>query len=260
MDPLLEIAELCVRMDKATSVTAVRKLLTAAAELFGASYYLFAMRGGKTVSPPVQLVISTYPKRWQDRYNEMGALAFDPILAKAFQFQGPFRWDGLHQGEQQIALRRESVRNGMEFGFSCPDRGPDASVAILSFCGPVPIAPDPGQWQRTSSSAALLAATTHRAVSRFLESRAARRKAGRDALTQAERDSLRLMAMGMTAERAASVLGVKPRTVRYYLDRAALKLGVTTRKQAVMKAVSEGIVDTRRFPEQGFGDDTEKYV
>lgn len=28
----------------------------------------------------------------------------------------------------------------------------------------------------------------------------------------------------------------------------------------VMKAVSEGIVDTRRFPEQGFGNDAEKYV
>lgn len=107
-----------------------------------------------------------------------------------------------------------------------------------------------------SSSAALLTATTHRAVSRSLESRAARRKAGRDALTQAERDSLRLMAMGMTAE-CTSVLAVKPRTERYYLGRAALKQGVTTRKQAVMKAVSEGIVDTRHFPEHGFGDDTE---
>jgi hypothetical protein len=40
--------------------------------------------------------------------------------------------------------------------------------------------------------------------------------------------------------------------VRYYLDRAAEKLGVRTRKEAVLKAVADGIVDTRQFPPAGF--------
>jgi Response regulator containing a CheY-like receiver domain and an HTH DNA-binding domain len=61
-----------------------------------------------------------------------------------------------------------------------------------------------------------------------------------------------MMAEAMTAKQAAAVLGVQPRTVRYYLDRAAEKLGVNTRREAVLKALADGIIDTRKFPLAGF--------
>ena len=63
---------------------------------------------------------------------------------------------------------------------------------------------------------------------------------------------MQIVANGKTAKQAAEQLGVKPRTIRYYLDRAAEKLGVESRKEAVLKAVAEGIVDPRQFPPAGF--------
>jgi Autoinducer binding domain. len=143
------IADFCFELEKAQSYTRVRELLLLAAEAFGASFYLLGIRTGKTISPPAQIVLSNYPKPWQRYYDEQAAYAFDPVINKAFQLAGPFRWDGLHTDERQLALRRESVRNGMEFGFSCPDRGPDGSIAILSFCGEQRIAPEPVQWDVT---------------------------------------------------------------------------------------------------------------
>jgi len=245
-----------LQMEKAPSEQVVRDILCSAAPIFGADFFTFGMRTGKTISPPQQIVISNYPKTWQRYYDEQGAFAFDPVINRAFQSAGAFRWDGLHKDERQLALRRESVRNGMTYGFSCSDRGPDASLAILSFCGARPIAPEAVLWEATAAAAALLAGTISRAMTRIVHARNIA-KALAESLSEAERRCLEMMAAAMTAKQAATVLKVQPGTVRYYLDRAAEKLGVGTRKEAVMKALAEGIIDTRQFPNAGFGQDTE---
>lgn len=246
------IADLCFEVEKARTYTSVRETLTTAAEAFGTSYYMLGMRTGKTVSPPAQIILSNYPKQWQRYYDEQGAHAFDPVILKAFQFSGPFRWDGLHQDERQLALRRESIENGMEFGFSCPDRGPDASIAMLSFCGRQAIASEPDQWEATEASIRLLVSMTHKALIEIVEARDSENAIIGKPLSYAELQALGMMANAMTAQQAADKLGVQERTIRYYLDSAADKLGVETRKEAVLKAVADGIVDTREFPHAGF--------
>ena len=256
-DVVYTIAELCFEVEKAQSITAVRKNLVAAADVFGASYFLFGMRTSRRISPPGQIIISNYPQPWRQYYDGQGAFAFDPVVHKAFQSEGTFRWDGLHQDERQLALRRESIRNGMEFGFSCSDRGPEGSLVILSFCGARPIAPEPELWQRTAGSASLLASTAIKSVCRIVEARDGQSKVFGQSLNEAERRALEMMAGAMTTTEIAAAMNVQPCTVRYYLDRAAEKLGVDTRKEAVLKALAEGIVDPRHFPDTPFGQETE---
>lgn len=252
------IAELCVDMEKARSESAVHSVLRAASQVFDASFYLFGIRTGRSISPPQQKVLSNYPDPWQRYYDRQGAYDFDPVVNKAFQSVGAFRWEGLHHDERQLALRRESIRNGMEFGFSCSDRGPEGSIAILSFCGDRPLVPNPDDWERAAAATALLASATNKAMTRLLEAASRRSPVFGPALSEAERKALTLVATGATFKQAAEALGVKPRTVRYYLDRAAEKLGVDTRKGAVHKALAEGIIDTRQFPPAGFGKEPEQ--
>ena len=159
-DLLRSIAEVCIRMDRACSRAAVKDVLKLAAPILGARFVLFGIRTGRGIRLARQIVITTYPKAWQDYYDANNAYAFDPVINKAFQSEGAFRWDGLHHDDRQLALRRESIRNGMEFGFSCADRGPDGSMAILSFCGDRPIAPDPAEWEQVAAAAVLLASLT----------------------------------------------------------------------------------------------------
>ncbi|MDB5975027.1 MAG: LuxR family transcriptional regulator [Nevskia sp.] len=254
-DRLHAIAEVCINMGQTQSRAAVRETLKAAIPIFGTSFVLFGMRTGRSITPPRQLVITTYPKAWQDYYDANNAYAFDPVINKAFQSEGAFRWDGLHHDPRQLALRRESVRNGMEFGFSCADRGSDGSLAILSFCGGQPIAREPDQWEQVAAAAALLTSVTNKAVTRIIEATA---KTFGKALSLSELKTLEIIGAGHTGKQAAAILGVKPRTIRYYLDRAAEKLGVDTRKEAILKAVADGIVDTREFPPAGFSSATAK--
>ncbi|MGQ0503252.1 MAG: LuxR C-terminal-related transcriptional regulator [Panacagrimonas sp.] len=72
-----------------------------------------------------------------------------------------------------------------------------------------------------------------------------------------ELKALRLTANTMTAEEVAAALGVRPRTVRYYLDRAAEKLCVNSRKAAVAKALADGLVDLHQPSDRWIGEEAD---
>ena len=246
-------AEHCFELEQAQSLAGVRDALGQAVSLFGASFYFIVMRSGKSISPPVQLVLTTYPKRFQRYFDEQRAIEYDPVVMHALTVEGgSFRWDGLYRTERELALHKVCVECGMEFGFSCGDRGADGSVALLCFCGSKPIAPDPAEWEHTAAATVLLAASAHRALMRMARRHHSRTASGAGALSNAELQALQMTASAMTAAQVASLLGVKPGTVRYYLDRAAAKLGAASRREAVSKAIAQGIVDTRHFPMAGF--------
>ncbi len=245
-------AELCFELEQAQSLAAVREAMRQAVELFGASFYFISMRTGKTISPPVQLVLTTYPKRFQRYFDQHAAIEYDPVVQQALKMTGAFRWDGLYKTARDLALHQECIECGMEFGFSVADRGPDGATVLMCFCGGKPIVPAPDQWQRAATAAVMLGAAVHRALERMARRQHERREAKSPKLSTAELRALQMTATAMTAEQVAKVMGVKPGTVRYYLDRAAAKLGAASRKEAVSKAVAQGLVDTRVFPIIGF--------
>lgn len=257
---LHRVAELCFELEQAQSLTAVREAMRQAVELFGASFYFVSARTGKTISPPVQLVLTTYPKRFQRYFDQHAAIEYDPVVQRALKMTGAFRWDGLYETERDLALHRECVECGMEFGFSVADRGPDGATLLMCFCGSKPIVPDPPEWERAATAAVMLGAAVHRALGRMARRQHARREAKSSRLSTAELRALQMTATAMTAEQVARVIGVKPGTVRYYLDRAAAKLGAASRKEAVSIAISQGLVDTRTFPMVGFSDSAEDFT
>ncbi len=257
-DILHTTADLCLQLDQPRRLSSVRDVLGRSTKLFGATFFMFGMRTGKNISPPAQIVLSNYPKRWQAYYDSQQAHRFDPIFNFGMTATGPFRWEGRHFTPNQMALRELSVTCGMAFGFSCTDRGADGSIALLSFCGGRPIATEPNLWERTSTSASMLAGAAHRALIRLTMARIARADLSKQPLSESELKAMEMTASAMTAEQVAQVLGVQGGTVRYYLDRAAAKLGVETRKEAVTKALAEGLIDIRNFPQAGFtGNSTE---
>lgn len=251
---LHKTAELCFQIDHAQSIEQLRAALGSAAGLFGTSYFFVVFRSGRSISPPVQLVATDYPKRFQRYFDEQRAIEFDPVVKHALTTVGAFRWDGLYRTERELALHQECIACSMEFGFSCSDLGPDGSQLLLCFCGSKPIAPDPQHWDRVASASVMLASLAHRSFIRIARRRGWSSPAGKSQLTAAELQALQMTASAMKAKQVAAMLGVSPVTVRYYLSRAAEKLGVATSKEAVAKALAEGLVETRIFPRVGFSD------
>lgn len=251
---LHKTGELCFQLDHAQSIEQVNTTLKNAAGVFGTSFFFVVFRSGKSISPPVQLVITNYPKRFQQYFDKQRAIEFDPIVMHALTTTAAFRWDGKYRTEKELALQRECIACGMEFGFSCGDRGPDGSQLLLCFCGKKPIAPNAEDWNQTASSSVMLASLAHRTLTRIAKRGTSVASTGKSQLTTAELQALQMTASAMTAKQAGAMLGVKPETVRYYLSRAAEKLGVSSGREAVAKALAEGLVETRVFPMVGFSE------
>ena len=62
-------------------------------------------------------------------------------------------------------------------------------------------------------------------------------------LSERESEVLTWSARGKTSDEIAQILGVAKRTVDFHIDNARAKLGVATRTQAVVKAVTGGLIE-----------------
>ena len=59
------------------------------------------------------------------------------------------------------------------------------------------------------------------------------------ALTEREAECLRWLSVGKSDSEISIILGISPRTVRFHIDNAKVKLGAATRIQAVAKALRD---------------------
>lgn len=60
-----------------------------------------------------------------------------------------------------------------------------------------------------------------------------------NSLTEREAECLRWLSVGKSDGEISSILGISPRTVRFHIDNAKVKLGAATRIQAVAKALRD---------------------
>lgn len=69
-------------------------------------------------------------------------------------------------------------------------------------------------------------------------------------LTPRERDILALVAMGCSNQQIADRLGIRERTARTHVSNVLAKLHLTSRTQAALVAVNEGLADLTRLPDR----------
>lgn len=242
MDQLIGL--LTVQLAQANSTAAVRAILTLASNTFDAPFYLFTMQSHRKTKLP-SCTLSNYPKGLRHYYDSVGAANFDPILQKSLTSRQPFRWEGLYTTLQQKTLEKEYLRYGMVHGISVADHGADGSAAVLCFAGKKCIADGPGQWEKLSPLLTLLALTTHHCMREIGAKEGAQTGHFGQTLSSTELRCLSLIAASRTAKEAAIEMGVSPRTICYYLDRAAEKLGLMSRREAVHKAIELGLINSK---------------
>lgn len=85
---------------------------------------------------------------------------------------------------------------------------------------------------------AVLSAAVHAAYERFAERS---EDATRSSLTRREWECLQWIADGKTDFEVGRILDISPRTVRFHIDNAKVKLGVATRIQAVAKRLAGAV-------------------
>ncbi len=185
-----------------------------------------------------ELVFHNYPAEWVRYFSESGHYRIDPVFRYADERMVPFFWDdedfrsSLTPAQRQILIDAEA--HGIAHGYTVPIHPPGGQMAS---CSVVPdlATVDRGAYQAVFTMACFMFESMLRAAPR-LECNGARSMQ----FSERERQCLQLAAQGKDDWSIGSLLRISERTAHNHIERAKRRLGVCTRVQVIVHALSEG--------------------
>ncbi len=160
-----------------------------------------------------------------------------PYVVRALRSSVPFtvsemRDDPEYAGQRWTELLSDILKTGD--GLIIPVYRDDEPLAGFTFAGQNP--------DTSAVARATLQVLAHAAFEKFVELRDGTALPDASSLTVREIQCLRLIATGHEDAQVGQMLGISPRTVRFHVDSAKTRLGVTSRVQAIAKALRDHII------------------
>lgn len=235
MDNYSELTDVLSRIRSAHIPAAVWQGVKDFIARFGYSHFLAFDLTRVVGGAREALLYSDDPKVLGDIDREMLANQH-PVVRGCMEGSSPFlisdlRKDPTHAGARWLDLMAETVRRGD--GLVVPIHRAGQPIAGANFGG---LEPDSSPLTR-----ALLQVVAHASIERALALRDGTSPSV-SVLSAREAQCLRQVAIGRPDAEIGQLLGISPRTVRFHVDSAKAKLGVSTRIQAVAKALRERII------------------
>lgn len=156
----------------------------------------------------------------------------DPEFERLLADRSAVRVSQLASRDGPLAKLLELAADGGD-AFLVPVGNGESARAAVVFAGP---ALQQTQFARALMFIGACAAINH-AIALGMPQVPGKRVPG--ALTEREVECLRWLSVGKSDSEISIILGISPRTVRFHIDNAKVKLGAATRIQAVAKALRE---------------------
>lgn len=216
-----------------------RAFLKHTAEL-GVTHFAYA----SSVHDRAQLHLeTTYAPEWVARYMERNYVSVDPVSLESQRSVVPFRWRAAlalpgHDRPQARQVFDEAAEFGMRDGLTVPIRS-HCGLSLMSMAVEDAALFKPSAAPRRHALH-LLAMHYHLSCERALSQPAAEPP---PRLTPREREVLLWTAKGKTGWEIAQILRLAERTVVYHIENARAKLKASSRAQAVVMALSLGLIE-----------------
>ena len=207
----------------------------------GFPFFMFALRLRLDDGDPRQAVLTNYPREFRRLYDERGYVQIDPVVTRLLHRIEPFGWDECpRNGERVAKLFDEAASFGLVDGFTIPLHCPGNEHAAFTLAGDRPLVAERARdllFQRTW----IFAVRTFGQMRELLLQALPAQKAAR--LTAREKEVIGLVAEGQGVREMSEILGLHRRSIEDVLRRAMDKLGVTSREQAIVRAIATGQID-----------------
>lgn len=240
---MTEDPRLTEAMQAAVDVPAIHAACRDIARSLGFAHFIYGLRVPVSLTQPYHFCLSGYPRAWRERYDAMGYLKVDPLVAHAFASALPVFWDEVtFDGELARRMFEEAASHGLRHGISAPVYGRRGDIAMLSLAGADAVPADAELRNRLKTRVHWFATLLHETVRRVLLTREGA-PAIRDNLSEREKDCLMWVADGRTSAEIASLLKISERTVLFHIENAGSKLGVSGRHNVVARAIALGEIE-----------------
>lgn len=204
-------------------------------------YFKVSLEVQKQENHFLRAEITNYPLTWLKRYRRCGYAKVDPEPAMLRASWSPFAWDELRA--RTPAARRmfeDAAVHGLVEGFTVPIHCANGEFCALTLMGPrIPQRPE-GRWALYHNAYRFQCVAFAR-LRRLLQS--APVPPSKDQLTERQRHILLLLMQGLSVKSIARSLGLHTRTIDDGLRRACMRLGVSSREQAIVRALATRQID-----------------
>jgi DNA-binding CsgD family transcriptional regulator len=231
VDAFLNLGELFGRLATAASFTSVCTLLQQYAATYGMTRVSFFDLQRTTPLISDAILCTNVPAHVLRRLDRVGDYTSHPLIERARATRTPFEFSLRHTlGFFGKDAHRPDIQHASN-GFVVPLTNGGATVAMATLVGAKPLL----------SPLALdeLKLAVHAGWHRAQELNAGTSTTDTPKLTARELECLTWVSRGKTDQEIARLITVAPRTVRFHIDNAKMKLSVETRVQAVARLLRE---------------------
>lgn len=186
--------------------------------------------------------VTTYPRRWVDRYLSCGYAAIDPVLPTARRRTDPFVWSDLRGVDGRVdAFFDEAAAMGVgRDGLTIPIHCGHGDTALFSVTSDLTGAEWRAKVDRLLPLLHIVALEFNRGLVALAAMAPTRDRMS--LLTRREIEVLHWAAAGKTVWETAVLLGISEQTVQSYLRDAVRRLGCINKTHAVAEAVRQALI------------------
>jgi LuxR family quorum-sensing transcriptional regulator LasR len=198
-------------------------------------YGVVASRQEKLESAFLQ---SNYSASWRERYDAEQMHFIDPTVTHCMSSSLPIVWEpDTFSGAGQREFYEEACGHGIRSGITFPIHGPNGEFGLVSFASDS--LPDAREATQAMAGLALIRDYAFESSLKFLR-RAPEQE--RPKLTRRELEVLNWVMMGKSSWEISKITNCSEATVNFHMGNVRQKFGVSTRQQALVKAIGMGIL------------------
>ena len=205
----------------------------------GFEHFLFGLRMEIVGQPTEDFVLSGYPERWWEAYQEHDFDRIDPIVSHCKTSHRPLLWEReQYSNAYAAAMFEEAAMFGIRSGVSVPLHGSvRREFGLLSLAsGDACI---DGYTEQILGQSQLLASFLYEAVQKIA---AKQLNVPSPTLTPREHECIRWAAAGKSTWEISCILKTSERTIYFHICNVMTKLNVVNRQQAIAKGMALGLI------------------
>ncbi|MBZ2209454.1 helix-turn-helix transcriptional regulator [Massilia soli] len=221
-----------------TDEAAWRDTLFTLARRQGFDQVVYGVVGSRQDKLESAFLQSNYSSSWRDRYDADRLHYVDPTVSHCLASSLPIVWEPeTFNGARQRAFYEEACGHGIRSGITFPIHGPNGEFGVVSFASDA--LPDPREATQAIASLALIRDYAFESSLRFVRPQ---QQQDKPRLTRRELEVLKWVMVGKSSWEISKITNCSEATVNFHIGNVRQKFGVSTRQQALVKAIGMGIL------------------